>query len=307
MADPSRNPDFNRDRLAAALGRADITYVWLGETLGNPKDASGQRTLAGFEAIMKEERYEEGMARLLALVRSAKGGMALTCAEASEVDCHRKFILQDLRERLAKERGQGQGGGSPSRGGGGERMITLPQLRIPTDNASGHGGKKPTTGSLALDIVWEHSPLEAPTLPHSPSLRIVGADRVPESPRDTGLHKKILALAVSEGLATAGKILSRLTDQQIARLAEPTTLDVLLKKKGLGALAERIRREETKLTPTEILLLNLSLLSQATGVRDKILARLGLGTDAQIPGTNGVPIVGPASGVPAQNVLRVAR
>lgn len=81
----------------------------------------------------------------------------------------------------------------------------------------------------------------------------------------------------------------------------------MLEKKDLGELAARIRHEGTKLSSGDILLLNLALLLRSPEVRDKILARHGLGVTLQSPGTNGIPTFGPASGVPAQNVLKVLR
>ncbi|MDO8519024.1 MAG: SNF2-related protein [Deltaproteobacteria bacterium] len=95
-----RRPEFNRDRLAASLKEAGIDYVWLGETLGNPKDAWGERSLEGFQALMQGDRYQEGIRQIMSLIQSGRGRVALACAEASESDCHRQFILRDVESRI---------------------------------------------------------------------------------------------------------------------------------------------------------------------------------------------------------------
>jgi len=82
--------------MKSALQAAGIDYVWMGDTLGNPKDAKGERTLEGFQSYMQTPSYAEGLARLQALIEKSPGRVALTCAEAKECDCHRKYILEDL-------------------------------------------------------------------------------------------------------------------------------------------------------------------------------------------------------------------
>jgi uncharacterized protein (DUF488 family) len=84
--------------MEAKLKEAGIQYVWLGETLGNPKDTKGMRTLSGFQKYMKTAKYQEGMKVLQEIIRSSKGHIALTCSEGRECDCHRQFILDDLQK-----------------------------------------------------------------------------------------------------------------------------------------------------------------------------------------------------------------
>ncbi|MBI4403939.1 MAG: DUF488 domain-containing protein [Deltaproteobacteria bacterium] len=93
-------PHFNRQRLQASLAENGITYLWLGDKLGNPKDESGKRTLEGFKKIMETDAYKEGMETLMELARKQKGKIALTCSEGKESECHRKLILEDLQRRL---------------------------------------------------------------------------------------------------------------------------------------------------------------------------------------------------------------
>ena len=91
-------PHFNRNSLQEALGDAGIEYHWHGDTLGNPKDENGNRTMAGFKQYMKSDSYTEGLVTLKGLVESARGTVALVCSEKNEQDCHRKFVLEDLQQ-----------------------------------------------------------------------------------------------------------------------------------------------------------------------------------------------------------------
>ena len=96
-------PHFNRDRMSTSLGALGIKYHWLGDTLGNPQDTHGERTLEGFEHVhMKTPAYETGIGRLMEIMHHASGRVAVTCAEGAEKDCHRKFILEDIRQRRSR-------------------------------------------------------------------------------------------------------------------------------------------------------------------------------------------------------------
>lgn len=98
-----RFPHFSRDELTAHLKRNGIKYTWLGETLGNPLDANGQRTLEGFDRYRSEASYERGLQQLMALAGTPGEVIAVTCSENKEAECHRKFILQDVRARWSVE------------------------------------------------------------------------------------------------------------------------------------------------------------------------------------------------------------
>jgi uncharacterized protein (DUF488 family) len=88
--------------MEASLAQAGIQYIWLGETLGNPKDKKGERTLEGFKRYMGTKSYEEGIARLIEIVKANPDAVAITCSEGAQSGCHRQFILEDLRKRLGK-------------------------------------------------------------------------------------------------------------------------------------------------------------------------------------------------------------
>jgi len=40
----------------------------------------------------------EGLAELRQIITASDGAVALTCSEGKEEDCHRKFILADLKK-----------------------------------------------------------------------------------------------------------------------------------------------------------------------------------------------------------------
>jgi uncharacterized protein (DUF488 family) len=91
------NPQFNRDRLAAALEAENIGYVFLGDALGGKRDNPAERDYArmaaapGFQAGL--ERVRQGTAR---------HRIALMCAEKDPLDCHRfVLICRHLRHDLA--------------------------------------------------------------------------------------------------------------------------------------------------------------------------------------------------------------
>ncbi len=86
------NPQFNRDRLEAALKDAAIGYVHLGDALGGMRgDFGAIARLPSFAAGL--ERVREGAKR---------HRIALMCAEKDPLDCHRfVLICRHLRRDLA--------------------------------------------------------------------------------------------------------------------------------------------------------------------------------------------------------------
>ena len=87
------NPQFNRDSLKQSLVESDIRYVFLGEELGaRSKDPScyvdGK---AIYERIAKTELFRKGIDRVL--TGAANMRIALMCAEAEPLDCHRTILV----------------------------------------------------------------------------------------------------------------------------------------------------------------------------------------------------------------------
>jgi uncharacterized protein (DUF488 family) len=93
------NPQYNRERLAASLGKEGITYVFMGDTLGGRPADPDCYDLEGkvdYEKIRTKDFYQKGIERLQTAY--AKDiSMAIMCSESNPAHCHRtKLIGQTL-------------------------------------------------------------------------------------------------------------------------------------------------------------------------------------------------------------------
>jgi uncharacterized protein (DUF488 family) len=87
-------PHFNREELARSLQAAGIDYIFLGRELGGkPEDAAlrGPRGLPDYDAIAATPRYQEGLARLMALGQERR--VAFMCSEGDPAHCHRERLV----------------------------------------------------------------------------------------------------------------------------------------------------------------------------------------------------------------------
>lgn len=82
-----RNPQFNRDRLAASLQETNINYVWMGEALGGFRSGS-------HDEHMRSDVFEAGVEHLKQ--HSAARRTAFMCSERLFTNCHRRFIADEL-------------------------------------------------------------------------------------------------------------------------------------------------------------------------------------------------------------------
>ncbi|HET6655698.1 MAG TPA: DUF488 domain-containing protein [Gammaproteobacteria bacterium] len=96
-----RNPQFNRETLGGALGRAGLGYTHekaLGGLRKTHKDSvnTGWRNASfrGYADYMQTEEFAEGLDRLLALAHRQR--VAIMCAEAVPWRCHRSMIADAL-------------------------------------------------------------------------------------------------------------------------------------------------------------------------------------------------------------------
>ena len=86
----SRFEHFIKENLAPLLEEKGIAYLYLGEELG------GYRS-GGYEAYMKSEEFEAGLARLQGVAQKKR--VAIMCSERLPWRCHRRHIGRALRER----------------------------------------------------------------------------------------------------------------------------------------------------------------------------------------------------------------
>ncbi|MGE3932090.1 MAG: DUF488 family protein [Rhodospirillaceae bacterium] len=107
------NPQFNRERLRAALADAGIGYAWLGDRLaGKPVPPPFQRPdgSVDWSGVARSGPFLDGIAELAALARSAP--TAMICAEENPRHCHRRFLLTPPMEaagfRVLHIRGDGR-------------------------------------------------------------------------------------------------------------------------------------------------------------------------------------------------------
>jgi uncharacterized protein (DUF488 family) len=107
------NPQFNRERLRAALADAGIGYAWLGDRLaGKPVPPAFQRSDGSVDwaGLAQSGPFLDGVADLAALARKAP--TAMICAEEDPRRCHRRFLLTPPMEaagfRVLHIRGDGR-------------------------------------------------------------------------------------------------------------------------------------------------------------------------------------------------------
>jgi uncharacterized protein (DUF488 family) len=86
-------PHFNKDRLAASLGEQGIAYIFLGKELGGRPDRPDLFTggVADYEKMAAVPGFKAGINRLLSGAESQR--IAVMCAEADPLDCHRCLLV----------------------------------------------------------------------------------------------------------------------------------------------------------------------------------------------------------------------
>jgi uncharacterized protein (DUF488 family) len=94
------NPQFNKDRLQAALAAAGIRYVFLGEELGaRSKDPScyDEEGRVSYSKLAATETFRKGIDRLLTGLQQHR--IAIMCAEREPLDCHRTILVSRQLEK----------------------------------------------------------------------------------------------------------------------------------------------------------------------------------------------------------------
>jgi uncharacterized protein (DUF488 family) len=94
-----RNPQFNREKMRAALKVHGIQYVFLGRELGarSEDDCCYVNDKVRYSLLAQTPLFRSGIERLLDGARSQR--IALVCAERDPLDCHRTILI--ARELVA--------------------------------------------------------------------------------------------------------------------------------------------------------------------------------------------------------------
>jgi len=88
------NPQFNRERLRAAMQEAGLGYVFLGTELGGRPPEPGLHDSQGrvrYGALARTERFSAGLRRLLA--EADRHRVAVLCSEEDPRRCHRRLLI----------------------------------------------------------------------------------------------------------------------------------------------------------------------------------------------------------------------
>lgn len=92
------NPQYNRELLKNNLEVANITYVYMGDTLGGlPSDRSCyEEGKVSYDIIKDKDFFKEGLSRLIKAYEKDIN-VAVMCSESKPEECHRsKLIGQEL-------------------------------------------------------------------------------------------------------------------------------------------------------------------------------------------------------------------
>jgi uncharacterized protein (DUF488 family) len=95
-----RNPQFNKEKLSAALTAEGIDYVFLGKELGARSDdpAHYENDKVQYDRLAATASFKAGLDRVKAEAQGHR--VALMCAEKEPLECHRTILVA---RRLAEQ------------------------------------------------------------------------------------------------------------------------------------------------------------------------------------------------------------
>lgn len=96
------NPPFSGDVLQEHLKKANIQYIFMGNTIGGKPSGKEHFTEDGYidyQKLAKMPAYQKGIKRLL-VARERRLRMVLMCSETRPEDCHRSKLIGETLESL---------------------------------------------------------------------------------------------------------------------------------------------------------------------------------------------------------------
>lgn len=126
-------PAFNRENLEKKIG-VHMAYVSMGEFLGarvEDKSCFGPTGVINFDAVAARNKFKEGLQRICSGL--TKFRIALLCAEADPINCHRMILISRhlaLSEGIDIQHILG-GGSLESHFGTEKRLLALHNLQLP--------------------------------------------------------------------------------------------------------------------------------------------------------------------------------
>ena len=93
-------PQFNRERLAQALGQRGIGYIHMGDELGGrPREDRlyDEQGRASYRLMALEPKFQEGVKQTASL--AGERGIALLCTERDPLKCHRALLVSPALEQ----------------------------------------------------------------------------------------------------------------------------------------------------------------------------------------------------------------
>lgn len=89
------NPQYNQNALRESLKQHDITYVFMGDTLGGrptDPDCYDVNGKVDYERIKKKDFFQQGIARIQTAYEK-EFPLALMCSESKPSECHRTRLI----------------------------------------------------------------------------------------------------------------------------------------------------------------------------------------------------------------------
>lgn len=131
-------PHFNKGRLAASLAERGIGYFFLGKELGGRPERPELFTcgVADYEKMAEQASFKSGVARLVEQAQDRR--IALMCAEADPLDCHRSLLIGRALSRSGASVGHILATGE---------VITQAEVETRLLDLAGLGGDSPLSAS----------------------------------------------------------------------------------------------------------------------------------------------------------------